>query len=458
MAFDYDLFVVGAGSGGLSAAKQAASYGARVAIAEQDLVGGTCAVRGCIPKKLMVYASRFPALFHNAAGYGWNASQPSLDWGYFITAVDQEVRRLSQLHSGYLNKAGVELIQHRATFLGPHTLEVGDRKVSAAKILIAVGGRPLKPDFPGMEYAITSDQMFHLPHQPQHLAIIGAGYIGVEFASIMNGLGTQVNQIIRQDYILRGFEADIQTRVQSGLTQHGVQILTNTLVKQVEPVPEGLKLILTGNEKEAITADVVLAATGRVPNVEALGLKNAGVDVVPSSLEGPGYSAKGAIAVDEYSRTSQPNIFAVGDCTNRINLTPVAIGEGRAFADTEFGHHRRAMSYQNVPSAVFSTPEAATVGMSEALAREKFGDSVKCYRSQHRPLFHSLTGQDEQTLIKLVVDRQSERVLGAHMVGEQAAEIIQGMAIAINMGATKKDFDRTLGIHPTTAEEFVTLR
>lgn len=458
MRFDYDLFVVGAGSGGLAAAKQAASYGARVAIAEQDSVGGTCAIRGCIPKKLMVYASRFPALFHSAAGYGWSVGQPSLNWEYFITAIDQEVQRLSQLHSGYLTKAGVELMRHHATFLDPHTLEVGEGKVTAEKILIAVGGRPLKPNLPGMEYAITSDQMFHLSQQPQHLAIIGAGYIGVEFAAIMQGLGTQVTQIIRKDLILRGFELDIRARVQAGMTQHGIQILTNTLVNQIERVPEGLKLILSGGAKDAVTADVFLAATGRVPNIETLGLENAGVEVVAGSLEGPGYSTQGAIAVNDYSCTSQPNIFAVGDCTNRINLTPVAIGEGRAFADTEFGHNPRFLSHENVPSAVFSTPEAATVGMSEAVAREKFGDAVKCYRSEHRSLFHSLTGQQEQTLIKLVVDCRSERVLGAHMVGEQAAEIIQGMAIAINMGATKKDFDRTLGIHPTTAEEFVTLR
>ena len=458
MTFDYDLFVIGAGSGGLPAAKRAASYGAKVAIAEESLVGGTCVIRGCIPKKLMVYGSHFPQLFHDAAGYGWNVGKSELDWERFLTAIDKEVLRLSELHIRFLEKAGVELIQSRATFLDPHTLEVDGRKVTADKILIAVGGRPAKPDLPGMEYAITSNDMFHLAQQPKHIAIIGAGYIGVEFASIMNGLGCQVTQIIRRDKILVGFDDDIRLGIQNGMTNHGIQFLTNTVVKQIERVPEGLKLLLSGENQEPLTADVVLAATGRVPNVKGLGLDSAGVDVVPSSLEGPGYSTCSAIAVNEYSQTSQPNIFAVGDCTDRLNLTPVAIGEARAFADSEFGNNCRALSHENVPSAVFSNPEAATVGMTEAEAREKLGDAVKCYRAQFRPLFHSLTGDPDKTLVKLVVDENSDRVLGAHMVGENAGEIIQGIAIAVKMGATKKDFDATVGIHPSAAEEFVTLR
>jgi len=458
MTFDYDLFVIGAGSGGLAASKRAASYGARVAIAEQDLVGGTCAIRGCIPKKLMVYGSRFSALFQDAAGYGWNVGQTSLDWTRFIGAIDQEVRRLSQVQTAHLQKAGVTLLQSHARFLDPHTLEVDGRKVTADKILIAVGGRPLKPDLPGMEHAITSNEMFHLPQQPQHIAIIGAGYIGVEFACIMNGLGSQVTQIIRKDRILRGFDEDLRTEVQSGMIRHGVRMLTNTVVRQVERRPEGLKLLLSGDYQEPVTADVFLAATGRIPNLEGLGLENAGVELCPSTLEGPGYSTRGAIAVNEYSRTSQPHIFAVGDCTDRINLTPVAIGEGRAFADSEFGGNRRSLSHENVPSAIFSTPEAATVGMTEAAAREQWGDAIKCYCTRLRPLFHSLTGRTEQAMIKLVVDSGTDRVLGAHMVGEHAAEVMQGMAIAIKGGATKQNFDVTLGIHPTMAEEFVTLR
>lgn len=459
MTFDYDLFVIGAGSGGLAASKRAASYGAKVAIAEESLVGGTCAIRGCIPKKLMVYGSHFPALFENAAGYGWHVGETRLDWQHFITSIDNEVKRLAQLHTGFLAKAGVDLIPSRAKFVDPHTLEVDGRKVTAEKILIAVGGRPIKPDLPGMEYAITSNEMFHLPEKPKHIAIIGAGYIGVEFASIMRGLGCEVTLIIRKDLILRGFDHDIRNEIQQGMIHHGISILPNTIIKQVERVPEGLKLSLSGEHNDSVTADVFLAATGRVPYVDGLGLENTSVEIVPSSMDGPGYSTMRAIAVNEFSQTSQPHIFAVGDCTDRINLTPVAIGEGRAFADTEFGNNRRIFNHENVPSAVFSNPEAATVGMTEEDARKKLGDDgVKIYRARFRPLFHSLTGAAEKTLTKLVVDASTDRVLGAHMVGDYSAEIIQGVAIAVNMGATKKDFDATVGIHPSTAEEFVTMR
>lgn len=459
MTYDYDLFVIGAGSGGLAASKRAASYGAKVAIAEESLVGGTCAIRGCVPKKLMVYGSRFPALFHDAAGYGWHVGETSLDWGHFITVIDNEVKRLAQLHTNFLTKAGVELVPSRASFVDPHTVEVDGRKITADKILIAVGGRPSKPDLPGMEYAITSNEMFHLPTQPKHIAIIGAGYIGVEFASIMRGLGCEVTQIIRKELILRGFDQDIRNEVQQGMIHNGIRILDNTLVKEIERVPEGLKLLLSGAYEEPVVADVVLAATGRVPYVEELGLENAGIDVISSSMEGLGYSTMKAIAVNEYSQTSQPHIFAVGDCTDRVNLTPVAIGEGRAFADTEFGNNRRAFNHETIASAVFSTPEAATVGITEDEAKKKLGDDgVKIYRARFRPLFHSLTGAADRTLIKLVVDAQTDRVLGAHMVGEYSAEIVQGVAIAVKMGATKKDFDATVGIHPSTAEEFVTLR
>ena len=460
MTYDYDLFVIGAGSGGLPASKRAASYGAKVAIAEQDLVGGTCVIRGCIPKKLMVYGSHFPGLFKAAAGYGWNVGESELDWERFITTIDNEIRRLSRMHIGFLEKAGVELIQTRAKFLDPHTVELADgRKVTADKILIAVGGRPFKPDLPGMEYAITSNDIFHLQKQPKHIAIIGAGYIGVEFASIMNGFGCQVTQIIRKDKILQGFDDDIRTGIEDGMTHHGIRFVKNTVVKEVERVPEGLKLMLAGEHQETITADVFLAATGRIPNVDGLGLENTGVDVVPSLIQGPGYSTTSAIAVNEYSQTSTTNIFAVGDCTDRLNLTPVAIGEARSFADTEFGNNRRVFNHENVPSAVFSNPEAATVGMTEADARKKLGDDgVQTYRARFRPLFHSLTGQEERTIVKLVVDANTDKVLGAHMVGEYAGEVIQGIAIAVNMGATKKDFDATVGIHPSSAEEFVTLR
>jgi glutathione reductase (NADPH) len=459
MIYDYDLFVIGAGSGGLAASKRAASYGAKVAIAENDLVGGTCVIRGCVPKKLMVYGSHFPALFHDAAGYGWKVGEAQLDWEHFITTIDKEVRRLSQLHINFLEKAGVQLIQGRATLIDPHTVEVDGRKVTADKILIAVGGRPVKPDLPGMEYAITSNEIFHLKKQPKHIAIIGSGYIGTEFACIMRGLGSQVTQIIRKDLILKGFDQDIQLEIQEGMINHGVRIIKNTVVEAVEQVPEGLKLTFSGEHTEPIIADVFLVATGRSPNIETLGLENAGVDICIGQVEQSEENTTNAIAVNEYSQTCQPNIFAVGDVTDRINLTPVAIGEGRAFADSEFGGNRRVFSHQDVATAVFSTPEAATVGLTEAEARSKFGDDgVKIYRTRFRPLFHSLTGSSEKTMMKLVVDANTDKVLGAHMVGESAGEIIQGVAIAVKMGATKKDFDATVGIHPTSAEEFVTMR
>ncbi|MBD2207264.1 glutathione-disulfide reductase [Calothrix sp. FACHB-1219] len=459
MTFDYDLFVIGAGSGGLAASKRAASYGAKVAIAENDLVGGTCVIRGCVPKKLMVYASHFPALFNHAAGYGWQVGETKLNWEHFITSIDQEVRRLSQLHISFLEKAGVTLIPDRATLLDTHTVEVGDRKITADKILIAVGGRPVKPDLPGMEYAITSNEIFHLKEQPKHIAIIGAGYIGTEFACIMRGLGSQVTQIIRKDLILKGFDEEIRTGIQEGMVNHGIRIIQNNVVTAVEKVPEGIKLTLSDENTEPIIADVFLVATGRIPNVEGLGLEKAGVEVVTSKMDGPGYSTAQAIAVNEYSQTNQPNIFAVGDVTDRLNLTPVAIGEGRAFADSEFGNNRREFSHENVATAIFANPEAATVGLTEAEAKAKLGDEgVKIFRTRFRPMYYSLTGAQERTMMKLVVDANTDQVLGAHMVGDSAAEIIQGIAIAVKMGATKKDFDATVGIHPSAAEEFVTMR
>ncbi|CBN55166.1 MULTISPECIES: glutathione-disulfide reductase [Kamptonema] len=447
MAYDYDLFTIGAGSGGLAASKRAASYGAKVAIAEGDLVGGTCVIRGCVPKKLMVYASSFSHLYQDAIGYGWSEVESSFNWLKLVTAVDNEVRRLSKLHISLLEKAGVELISGFAKFVDPHTVEIGDRKITAEKILIAVGGEAVKPNIPGIEHSITSREIFLLKEQPKRIAIWGGGYIGVEFACIMNGLGSRVNQIIRRDLILNGFDEDIRSNIQEGMTKHGVEFLTESAVEQIEKTPEGLKLRLWGACQGTITVDALLCATGRSPNLEGLGLEKAGVETV-----------LGAIAVTKNSRTSQPHIFAVGDCTNRINLTPVAIGEGRAFADTEFGNNPRAISHKNVASAVFSQPESASVGLTEAQARAKFGDSIKCYSGKFRPMFHSLTGADEKTFVKLIVEENTDIILGVHMVGKDAAEIIQGMAIAVNMGATKKDFDATIGIHPSTAEEFVTLR
>ena len=448
MTYDYDLFVIGAGSGGLASSKRAASYGAKVAIAENDLVGGTCVIRGCVPKKLMVYATHFSHYYKDAVGYGWSEVEPSFDWKKLVDVVDKEVRRLSELHIGFLEKAGVELMRGYAKFIDPHTLEVGDRKVTADKILIATGGHPIKPDIPGIEHSISSDDMFLLSEQPKRFAVWGGGYIGVEFAGILNGLGSQVTQIIRRDFILNGFDQDIRSNIQEGMSKHGVNFLTNTTIEKIEKTDEGLKITLTGEQAEnPLIVDQLLCATGRKPNLGGLMLENAGVEVNAD-----------AIAVTPDSQTSQPNIYAVGDCTDRVNLTPVAIAEGRAFADTEYGHMPRLISHENIATAVFSQPEAATVGMTEEQAKEKFGEAIKCYKARFRPLFHSLTGSDEKVFMKLVVESNTDRVLGAHMVGKDAAELIQGVAIAVNMGATKKDFDNTMGIHPSSGEEFVTMR
>ena len=447
MVYDYDLFVIGAGSGGLASSKRAASYGAKVGIAEHDLVGGTCVIRGCVPKKLMVYGSRFSHLYKDAVGYGWSEVEPSFDWHKLIDVVNTEVLRLNQIHIKNLEKAGVELIEGYAKFIDCHTLEVGDRKITADKILIAVGAKPYKINIPGIEHSITSREMFHLKEQPKRMAVWGAGYIGVEFAGILNGLGTQVVQILRKDLVLTDFDQDLRSNVQEGMSKHGIEFRTNTTVEKIEKVPEGLKIHLTGEHSEPLIVDTLLCATGRKPNLEGLNLENAGVETL-----------RGAVAVSANSRTSQPNIYAVGDCIDKANLTPVAIAQGRAFADTEFANIPRYISLENIPTAVFSDPEAATVGLTEAQAQEKFGDSIKCYRARFRPMFHSLTGADEKVIVKLVVDSNTDRVLGVHMVGKDAAEIIQGMAIPVNMGATKADFDRTIGIHPSTSEEFVTLR
>jgi glutathione reductase (NADPH) len=458
MTYDYDLFVIGAGSGGLAASKRAASYGAKVAIAEHDLVGGTCVIRGCVPKKLMVYASHFPALFRDAAGYGWKVGEAELNWEHFITSIDKEVRRLSQMHINLLEKAGVALISGKGKILDPHTVEVGDKKYTANKILISVGGRPVKPDMPGFEYGITSNEIFHLKEQPKHIAVIGAGYIGTEFACIMRGLGCEVTQITRGEKILKGFDEDVRDNIEEGMANHGIKLIRKNIVKSVEKVPEGLKLTLSDENQAPIIADVFLVATGRAPNVDGLGFENAGVGLVAGTIEGPGYSTLNAIAVNEYSQTSQENIFAVGDVTDRINLTPVAIGEGRAFADSEFGNHRRIFSHDDVATAVFTTPEAATVGLTEEQARQKYGDAIKIYKTRFRPMYYTLAGADERTMMKLIVDTKTDKILGAHMVGDNSAEIIQGVAIAVKMGATKKDFDATVGIHPSAAEEFVTMR
>ncbi len=457
MSYDFDLFVIGAGSGGIATARRAAEYGAKVGVAESDRLGGTCVNRGCIPKKLMVYASHFPELFTDAEGYGWSAVKSQLDWPKMITAVNNEVIRLNGIYQRMLDNSKVELLEGHGKFIDQHTIQVGDslrdgkaeRTVTADKILIAVGGVPVRPEIPGIEYAIVSDDIFNLPTQPQKIVILGGGYIGSEFACILNGLGTEVTQIIRPETILRGFDHDLRSAVQTGMIEHGIKIINHTQDISISKTDAGISVTVTTKDGQStILADAVsLAALGRKPNTANLGLEN--VDVK---------THHGAILVDAHSQTNVENIYSVGDCTDNIQLTPVAINEGRAFADTMFGHKPRTMSYADIPTAIFTTPEAATVGLTEEEAREMHGDAIKVYRSSFRPMYYVLPAKQEKTLMKLVVDTTTDRVLGAHMVGDHAAEIIQGVAIAVKMGATKANFDATVGIHPSSAEEFVTMR
>ncbi|NDJ20515.1 glutathione-disulfide reductase [Nostoc sp. B(2019)] len=447
MTFDYDLFVIGAGPGGLAAAKKAASYGVRVAVAEQEAPGGTCVNRGCIPKKLIVYAADFALQNQMAYSYGWSECQAHFDWTIFIKSVHEHIDSINHSYFQQLHDAGIDLIREHANFVDAHTINIDGRKVTADKILIAVGGQPVKPDIPGIEYAITSRQMFHLPYLPKRLAIIGGGYIGAEFSSMMHAFDCEVTVIEKDEMILSGFDDDIRSAMQQGLRKRGIQFFTNSTAQEIKFSEEGLLLMITGKRQEIITADTILVAAGYTPNTKNLGLKNANVEL----------DEQGAIKVDEYSRTTQENIFAVGDCTSRLQLTPVAKAEGKAFADTVFGNKPQKLNYDYVPSAVFCRPEAASVGMTEAKAREKFGESVKCYCTQFQPLLSQMTKQDEQTTIKLVVDGKSGQVLGAHMVGEHAADIIQSLGVAIRKGITKEDIDETIGIHPTAGEEFLSL-
>lgn len=445
MGFDYNLFVIGAGPGGLAAAKQAAKYGVRVAIAERERVGGTCVIHGCIPEKLMAYAASFSHVFEDADEYGWGKVQDRVDWHKFMAAKDKAIEHLSKLHIQHLREAEVSLIYGCTKFLDAHTLDFDGQRITANKILIAVGGEAVKPKIPGIEYAITSRQMFELKQQPEHLAIIGSDQIAIKFAGSMNGLISKVTLIVHENRVLPGCDQDIRTTVQEGMSKNGIQILCNTSVKKIEQLQDGLSLSLAGDCQETLSVDTILCVTGRVANLSGLNLENAGVEVNQE-----------AIAVDEYSCTNQANIFAIGDCTNRPHWTPVASATGRAFADTEFGNKHRIVSYDCIPSAVSSKPEAATVGLTEAQAREKFGESIQCYCQKFQPLFDSIAEPEQKSLVKLVVDSNSDKVLGVHMVGEYATEIIQCLALAVKTGVTKKDFDATIGIHPSAAEEFFT--
>jgi glutathione reductase (NADPH) len=444
--YDYDLFVIGAGSGGVRAARMAAGYGARVGICEASRVGGTCVIRGCVPKKLLSYAAHFAEEFEDAAGFGWQVEGARFSWRRLIAAKDKEIDRLNRVYIGLLESAGVMLYPVHGKLLDSHHVQLGEDTVSADKILIATGGHPWRPEIPGAENAITSDEAFYLENLPRRVLVVGGGFIACEFASIFNGMGAEVTQVYRGEPVLRGFDSDIRSTLTAEMRKKGVSIILNANVTAMEKTADG-QLTVHLDDGCELQADCVLFATGRVPNVRNLGLLEAGVEA----------RADGTIVVDEYSRTNVDNIFAVGDVTSRVNLTPVALMEGQAFADTEYGGKPTPVNHEFVPAAVFSHPPVATVGYSEDSTAAHVG-AVKVFKSEFTPLKHTLSGRAERTMMKLVVQASTDRVIGLHVVGMDAPEIVQGFAVAIKSGLTKRQFDSTVGIHPTAAEELVTMR
>ncbi|MEM8991738.1 MAG: glutathione-disulfide reductase [Pseudomonadota bacterium] len=444
-AFDYDLFVIGGGSGGVRAGRMAAQAGAKVAVAEEFRYGGTCVIRGCVPKKLLVYASAFAEAFEDAAGFGWTVGPRSFDWGRLVRAKDNEIGRLEEVYIRNLDKAGADVMRTRATVVDPHTVRLANhgREVRARHILIATGGAPFVPDFPGSEHAITSNEIFDMPRLPSRMVVVGGGYIACEFACILNGFGTEVTQVYRGEQILRGFDDDIRNHVADEMRKKGIELLVQSDVAEISGHSGRHRVRLTtGEEREA---GAILYATGRHPNTRGLGLEKAGVTL----------GNRGAVIVDDYSQTSTPSIFAVGDVTNRVALTPVAIREGAAFVETVYKGNPTKPDHALIPTAVFTQPEIGTVGMTEAAAREV--EPVEIYRSAFRPMMHTLSGRDERMMMKLIVGIESRRVLGCHIIGHGAGEMIQLAGIAVKMGATKEDFDRTVAVHPTAAEELVTM-
>ncbi len=443
--YDFDLFTIGAGSGGVRASRMSASYGARAAVAEERYLGGTCVNVGCIPKKLLVYASAFAGEFDDAAGFGWSVGERSFDWARLIESKDREIARLNAVYARLLDDAGVRRLEGRARIVDPHTVEIGGRTFTAANLLVATGGWPTLPKIPGIEHAISSNEAFFLSDLPRRVVVVGGGYIAVEFAGIFNGLGSRTTELYRGELFLRGFDDDVRRTLADEMRRKGIDLRFGASIARIEKHGDGLRARL--DDGAELEADQILYATGRAPNVAGLGLEQAGVAL----------DAAGAVVVDAYMRTSVPSIWAIGDVTNRLNLTPVAIHEGMAVAATLFAGRPTAPDYSDVPTAVFSQPAVGAVGLTESAARERFGE-LDVYRTSFRSLRNTLTGSEEKTLMKLVVDRASQRVVGAHMVGPEAGEIIQGIAIALKCNATKAIFDATIGIHPTAAEEFVTMR
>jgi glutathione reductase (NADPH) len=443
--YDYDLFTIGAGSGGVRAARISATYGAKVGIAEDRYLGGTCVNVGCVPKKLLVYASHFAEVFEDAAGFGWTVGERKFDWSTLIDNKDKEISRLNGIYERMLGNAGVELHEGRATVVDPHTVSVNGKNYTAKYILVATGGWPSVPDIPGKEHAITSNEAFFLDDLPKRVIVVGGGYIAVEFAGIFNGLGSKVTQLYRGPHFLRGFDDDVRHFLADEMRKKGVDLQFNTNIARIEK--RGDALLAEMEDGSEMEADVIMYATGRNPNARGIGLEEAGVEL----------NGKGAVVVDDYFKTSVDSIYAIGDVIDRIALTPVAIAEGMVLADNLFRGGSGTMDYADVPTAVFSQPNIGTVGLTEAQAREKYG-AVDIYTSSFKPMKHTLTGSDEQTFMKLIVDRASDRVIGFHIVGPDAGETTQGVGIAFKCGATKAQFDATVGIHPTAAEEFVTMR
>ena len=443
--FDYDMFVIGIGSGGVRAARFAANFGAKVAAAEDRYMGGTCVNVGCIPKKLFVYASHFPHDFEDAAAYGWTVGEASFDWTTLRDNKDKEIGRLNGIYENMLGNAGVEVFKARATVVDPHTVDVGGKQVTAKYILIATGGWPSVPDIPGKEHAITSNEFFHMEEWPERAIVVGGGYIAVELTGVFHGLGTNVIQLYRGPHFLRGFDDDVRHQLADEMRKQKVDLRFNANIARIEQ--DGDELVADLEDGTHMRTDVILYATGRSPNSANIGLEEAGVEL------GKG----GAVLVDEGFKTSVPSIYAIGDVIDRVQLTPVALEEGMVVANELFNEKAGAVDYTNIPTAVFSQPSIGTVGLTEAQARDKYG-KVDIYMSNFKALKHTLTGRDERTFMKMIVHPETDVVLGVHMVGPEAGEIVQGIGIALKAGATKATFDATIGIHPTSAEEFVTMR
>ena len=443
--YDYDLFTIGAGSGGVRASRMSASFGAKVAIAEERYLGGTCVNVGCIPKKLLVYASHYGEDFDDLAGYGWTVGERRFDWAKLIANKNKEIQRLNGVYRKLLGEADVALFEGHAEIVDAHMVAVNGKRFTAKYILVAVGSWPTVPKFPGSEHAITSNEAFFLADLPSRVIIVGGGYIGVEFAGIFHGLGAQTTQLYRGELFLRGFDDDIRKTLADEMRKRGIDLRFNADIAKIDK--SGTTLRATLIDGSTVDAEQILYATGRGSKTPDLGLEKAGVKLKDN----------GAVVVDEYSKSTVESIYAIGDCTDRMMLTPVAIAEGMALANTLFNNKPTQPGYLNVPTAVFSTPNCGTVGLTEEQARKR-GLGIDIFRTSFKPLRHTLSGRDERTMMKLVVDQATQRVLGCHMVGPDAGEIIQGLAVALNCGATKAQFDNTIGIHPTAAEEFVTMR